>query len=156
MFYHLTGEPKGDWKDSWRAMEDMQRKGKIRSLGVSNFYTEDLQELQNISTLPVSAVQNWFDPFHQDRKTREYCRNNTIRYIGFSTLGMSLLYLLQRERKTREYCRNNTIIYIEFSILGKSLLYLLHRDRNTILSGILHFLYLVRHIFCPVHTSHTL
>ena len=41
----LLGEPKGTWQESWKAMEEMQKKGKIRSLGVSNFYIQDLEEL---------------------------------------------------------------------------------------------------------------
>ena len=82
-----AGEPKGTWQESWKAMEEMQKKGKIRSLGVSNFYLEDLEELVQLATVPVSAVQNWFDPFHQDRRVRAFCQEHNIRYIGFSTLG---------------------------------------------------------------------
>ena len=68
-------------------MEEMQKKGKIRSLGVSNFFLEDMEELVKIATVPVSALQNWFDPFHQDRRLRAFCLEHNIRYIGFSTLG---------------------------------------------------------------------
>lgn len=68
-------------------MEEMQKKGKIRSLGVSNFDQKDLEELVQLATVPVSAVQNWFDPFHQDREVRKFCQEHNIRYIGFSTLG---------------------------------------------------------------------
>lgn len=82
-----AGEPKGTWQESWKAMEDMHRKGKIRSLGVSNFDLQDLEELVKLATVPVSAVQNWFDPFHQDLRIREFCQEHNIRYIGYSTLG---------------------------------------------------------------------
>lgn len=82
-----AGEPKGTWQESWKAMEEMQKKGKIRSLGVSNFYLEDLEELVQLATVPVSAVQNWFDPFHQDRRVRAFCHEHNIRYIGYSSLG---------------------------------------------------------------------
>lgn len=65
----------------------MQKKGKLRSLGVSNFDVESLEELVQLSTVAVSAVQNWFDPFHQDRVVRKLCEKHGIRYIGYSTLG---------------------------------------------------------------------
>lgn len=87
----LLGEPKGTWQESWKAMEEMQKKGKIRSLGVSNFYIQDLEELVKLATVPVSTVQNWFDPFHQDRQVRKFCQEHNIRYIGYSTLGKVLL-----------------------------------------------------------------
>lgn len=68
-------------------MEDMTKEGKLRSLGVSNFDIEDLKELLAMTTVPVAAVQSWFDPFHQDRKTRKFCEEHGIQYIGYSTLG---------------------------------------------------------------------
>ena len=74
-------------------MEEMQKKGKLRSLGVSNFYLEELQELVELATVPVSAVQNWFDPFHQDKQVRTFCQDHGIRYIGYSTLGESIHHI---------------------------------------------------------------
>ena len=68
-------------------MEEMQRKGKLRSLGVSNFGLEDVEGLVQLATVPVSAVQDWFDPFHQDVRMREFSQKHGIRYIGYSTLG---------------------------------------------------------------------
>lgn len=81
------GEPHGTWKESWRAMEHMKNRGKIRSLGVSNFYEKNIIELLNWSVEPVSVVQNWFDPYNQDVGTRKICDKYNIRYMGFSTLG---------------------------------------------------------------------
>ena len=72
-------------------MEEMHRQGKLRSLGVSNFGIEDLQELIKLATVPVSAVQNFFDPFHQDKQVRAFCQEHNIRYIGYSTLGKWML-----------------------------------------------------------------
>jgi hypothetical protein len=40
--------------------------GLISAIGVSNFHVDDLQELLLLATAPVSVVQNWMDPFHQD------------------------------------------------------------------------------------------
>jgi len=81
------GEPKGTWKESWRAMEKSMLDGKIRSLGVSNFYEAELMELLHWSVQPISVVQNWFDPFNQDIVVRDICSKYNIRYMGFSTLG---------------------------------------------------------------------
>ena len=68
-------------------MEHAHKLGKIRSLGVSNFNVGDLKVLQEIASVPISVVQNWFDPIHQDRKMRQFCRKFDIRYMGYSTLG---------------------------------------------------------------------
>lgn len=89
IFRFTKGKPDGTWQDSWRAMEQLQKEGKIRSLGVSNFDVVDLKELLNIAKAPVSVVQNWFDPFHQDVNVREFCAKHEIHYMGYSTLGKS-------------------------------------------------------------------
>ncbi|XP_022799196.1 uncharacterized protein LOC111337205 isoform X2 [Stylophora pistillata] len=83
------GEPKGTWEDSWKALESLVNKGKIRSIGVSNFEVEDLKRLLEIAKVRPSIVQNFFDPFNQDRATREFCEQNGIRYMGHSPLGDS-------------------------------------------------------------------
>ncbi|XP_078360551.1 uncharacterized protein LOC144644870 isoform X4 [Oculina patagonica] len=83
------GEPKGTWEDSWKALESLVEKGTIRSIGVSNFEVQDLTRLLEISEVHPSVVQNSFDPFNQDRATREFCEKNRIQYMGHSTLGDS-------------------------------------------------------------------
>eukprot|EP00794_Sanderia_malayensis_P007782 gene7782-8627_t len=83
------GEPKGNWTESWKALEFMVEKGKIHSIGVSNFELEDLELLKDISKIKLSAIQNWFDPFNRDDAIREWCRKNDVAYMGYSTLGES-------------------------------------------------------------------
>ncbi|XP_078484872.1 aldo-keto reductase 1a [Ciona intestinalis] len=74
---------------AWKTMEEMQAKGLVRSIGVSNIYIEDLQYLVKMAKTPISAVQNWFDPLHQEREIREICANNNIRFMGYSALGFT-------------------------------------------------------------------
>ena len=68
-------------------MEHAHKMGKIRSLGVSNFNIRDLKKLQEFAEIPISVVQNWFDPIHQDITLRKFCSDSNIRYMGYSTLG---------------------------------------------------------------------
>jgi diketogulonate reductase-like aldo/keto reductase len=74
-------------------MEHLYHEGKIRGLGVSNFDVVDLKELLNITKVNVSIVQNWFDPFHQDENVRMFCAKHHIHYMGYSTLGTSVILL---------------------------------------------------------------
>lgn len=77
-------EPEGTFLDSWRAMEKLVEDGKIRSLGVSNFEVNDLQELLAAAKIKPAVVQNWMDPFHQDRHTRDFCKTHGIHYQSYS------------------------------------------------------------------------
>jgi diketogulonate reductase-like aldo/keto reductase len=75
------------WKESWRALEYLYKKGYTKSIGVSNFNLERLHELEKSGNILPHVIQNWFDPCHQDKSIREYCEKKKITYIGYSTLG---------------------------------------------------------------------
>lgn len=77
----------GDWRSSWRAMEDAYRRNQVRAIGISNFDLQELTELLNFAEIRPHVVQNWMDPFHQDRKVREACRMAGVVYMSYSTLG---------------------------------------------------------------------
>ena len=79
---HRT-ELSGGWQAAWRALEDLLKLGSIRAIGVSNF---DLSELEQMDPLP-HVVQNWFDPFRQDRTVLEWATRSRVAYTSYSTLG---------------------------------------------------------------------
>ena len=49
---------------------------------LSSLEVDNLLRLLEISKVRPSVVQNSFDPFNQDRVTREFCEKNRIRYMG--------------------------------------------------------------------------
>ena len=69
---------------SWRALEELQSRGLIRNIGVSNINSSNLNFLvKTFAKSKVSIVQNWFDPLHQDKDVRKICKMNNITYIGY-------------------------------------------------------------------------
>ncbi|KRN59320.1 aldo-keto reductase [Limosilactobacillus secaliphilus] len=69
MDLYLLHQPYGDTMGSWRALEEAQREGKIRAIGVSNFYSDQLKDLE--LTMPVKPAVNQIEvnPWYQ--QTRE-------------------------------------------------------------------------------------
>ncbi|CAM9654184.1 unnamed protein product [Discosporangium mesarthrocarpum] len=45
-----------------------------------------------MAEVPPAMVQNWMDPFHQDRAVRQLCAKNGIAYTSYSTLGGQWVY----------------------------------------------------------------
>ena len=81
------GLPKGDWKQSWRALESLYDSGKVRAIGVSNFSPHELKQLLTWARTSPHVVQNWMDPLHQERTLRAMCKEHGIVFQAYSTLG---------------------------------------------------------------------
>jgi len=72
---------------AWHAMEELQRSGRTRYLGVSNVTREQLELLLGMATVPPAFVQNrCYARKGWDRDVRALCRTHGIVYQGFSLL----------------------------------------------------------------------
>ena len=75
-----------DW-GAWRAMEDLNRAGKARLIGVSNVSLQQLVLLEREATVKPSFVQNrCYASAGWDREIRSFCAEKGIVYQGFSLL----------------------------------------------------------------------
>jgi diketogulonate reductase-like aldo/keto reductase len=83
------------WQDAWRRLETLKRGAQVqgreerllRNIGVSNFDEAQLRELLAMTTTKIAAVQNWCDPFHQDRAVRRMAAEAGVPYMAYSSLG---------------------------------------------------------------------
>jgi len=55
-------------RDTWAALEDLVREGRIRSLGVSNFDSTDILRLLSYAKIRPSVVQNKYDVYHRGKQ----------------------------------------------------------------------------------------
>ncbi|KAJ3130487.1 hypothetical protein HK098_000052 [Nowakowskiella sp. JEL0407] len=72
---------------SWRALERLYKEHQIRSIGISNFNIQHLQNLmENCEILPhVNQVE--LHPLYNQSSLREYCRNHNIFVQAYSSFG---------------------------------------------------------------------
>ena len=73
---YLIHQPYGDVYGSWRAMEELYREGRIRAIGVSNFYPDRLQDLILHNEVAPAVNQVETHPFHQQTAAAEFMRTN--------------------------------------------------------------------------------
>ncbi|KAM6562296.1 hypothetical protein CsatB_022294 [Cannabis sativa] len=76
-----------DFKSVWTAMEECQRLGLTKSIGVSNFTCKKLQNILSFATIPPSVNQVEMNPTWQQKKLREFCGVNNIVVTAYSPLG---------------------------------------------------------------------
>lgn len=61
----LIHQPYGDVYGAWRAMEELHRAGRIRAIGVSNFYPDRLVDFVLHNAVKPAVNQIEIHPFHQ-------------------------------------------------------------------------------------------
>ena len=61
----LIHQPYGDVYGAWRAMEELHRAGRIRAIGVSNFYPDRLVDFVLHNEIAPAVNQIEIHPFHQ-------------------------------------------------------------------------------------------
>ena len=68
----LIHQPFGDYYGTWRAMEEAYRAGKLRAIGVSNFYPDRLVDLCKFVDIKPMVNQVKTHVFQQQTKAREW------------------------------------------------------------------------------------
>ena len=57
---------------AYQAMERGVAAGKIRSIGISNFYQDDIDRLMKVAKIAPAVIQNETHPYHQSRDVKDY------------------------------------------------------------------------------------
>ena len=75
--------------DSWRALEETQRLGLVRSIGVSNFGVAHLKELVDspLTSVVPAANEVEISPFLRKDDIEDFCKQRGIRLIAYSPLA---------------------------------------------------------------------
>ncbi|KAM0952838.1 putative D-galacturonate reductase [Dioscorea sansibarensis] len=76
-----------DLKPLWEAMEECQKLGLVKAIGVSNFSCKLIEELLSIANIPPAVNQVEMHPVWQQKELREYCRKKGIHVTAYSPIG---------------------------------------------------------------------
>ncbi|MHA1561808.1 MAG: aldo/keto reductase [Promethearchaeota archaeon] len=84
--YLIHWPVEGKWKDTWKALEELYNKGKVRAIGVSNFYINHLEELLQIASIKPMVNQIEFHPFLYKKDVLEFCQEKRIVLEAYAPL----------------------------------------------------------------------
>ncbi|KFK30326.1 hypothetical protein AALP_AA7G247300 [Arabis alpina] len=76
-----------DYEAVWSEIEECQRLGLAKCIGVSNFSCKKLQHILSIAKIPPSVNQVEMSPVWQQRKLRELFKSKGITITAYSVLG---------------------------------------------------------------------
>ena len=78
--------------ETWRAMEELLEEGKIKSIGVSNFWPEHLEALLDSAKIKPAVNQIEFHPGYWQPETTQYCKEKGIFLQAWSPLARGRIF----------------------------------------------------------------
>lgn len=102
----LLHQPYGDYLHAYKAMEDALERGKVRAIGLSNFYEEKFSQVMKIARIAPAVLQNEMHPYHQEKDMKSYLRQfGTVQEAWFPLGGRDNVRTLLRDRTIAEIAR---------------------------------------------------
>ena len=106
--------------ETWRAMEDLYKTGKIKAIGVSNFKRHHLEELSYTIKPMVNQIEFHIGCLQKD--TVSYCKDNHILVEAWSPLGNGKIFdCVEMQEFAHKYNKSIAQIAIRY-VLQKGVL----------------------------------
>ncbi len=88
---HWPADDLAETEEGWSAMAELQREGKVRWIGASNFSVDELRKVQAIA--PVTSLQPPYSLIRPEAESEllPFCQRQGIGVIVYSPMGSGLL-----------------------------------------------------------------
>lgn len=83
----LLHQPFSDYYGAYRALEDLYEEGKLRAIGVSNFYPDRLVDIASFSRVKPMVNQVETHPFHQQAEAKKWMDKYGIQMEAWAPFG---------------------------------------------------------------------
>jgi diketogulonate reductase-like aldo/keto reductase len=112
---------RGHWQlrnsETWRALEEYYKQGKIKAIGLSNFKKHHIVELLKTATVVPAVNQIRLCPGDVDVETIDFCREYGMLLEGYSPLGQGLVFDIEEIKSLADkYNKNVGQIVLKWSL----------------------------------------
>ncbi len=83
----LLHQPFADAYGAWRALEELYEEGKIRAIGISNFYVDRMVEFVNFNRIKPMINQMEVHIFNQQKQLKEYAEKYNVQLEAWAPFG---------------------------------------------------------------------
>ena len=84
---YLIHQPFGDVYCTWRAMEELNREGRIRAIGVANFQPDRIMDLVVHNKVVPAVDQIETHPFCQQIETQKFLKANNVQIQSWASFA---------------------------------------------------------------------
>jgi 2,5-diketo-D-gluconate reductase A len=81
---YLIHRPRGDVKGSWKAMEELNKAGKIKAIGISNFDPDQLSDLMSYAKIKPVINQIETHVFFQEHNLYDVLKKESVQHEAWS------------------------------------------------------------------------
>lgn len=83
----LLQQPFSDYYGSWRALEDLYDEGKLRAIGISNFYPDRMVDIASFSRIRPMVNQIEIHPHNQQKIAKEWNEKYGVQLEAWAPFG---------------------------------------------------------------------
>lgn len=83
----LLHQPFSDYYGAWHALEDLYDEGKIKAIGVSNFYSDRLVDLCNFARIKPMVNQIETNPYNAQKEAHKWLDKYEVAHEAWAPLG---------------------------------------------------------------------
>ncbi len=83
----LLHQPFSDVYGAYRALEDLMTEGRLRAIGISNFYVDRMVDIANFARVKPAVNQIEIHPHHQQREALEWHERYGVRLEAWAPFG---------------------------------------------------------------------
>ena len=116
---YLIHQPFGDYYGSWRAMEELYEQGKIRAIGVCNFYPDRLADLCLNAKIKPMVNQIEIHPFFQQQKAIEDMKEFDVQPEAWGPFAEGKFGIFQNEILTeiaKKYNKTTAQVILRWNV----------------------------------------
>lgn len=83
----LLHQPFSDYYGAWRALEELYEEGKLRAIGVSNFYPDRMVDIASFARIRPMVNQVETHPYNQQMIAKEYMDKYNVQIEAWAPFG---------------------------------------------------------------------
>jgi 2,5-diketo-D-gluconate reductase A len=114
---YLIHQPYGDVHGSWRAMEELYKNGKIKAIGISNFYPDRVMDLITFNEVVPTVNQVETHPFNQQIENQKFLTENKVQIESWGPFAEGRNNIFQNELLAsigRKYIKSNAQVILRW------------------------------------------
>ncbi|MDT0607848.1 aldo/keto reductase [Croceitalea rosinachiae] len=107
----------GEYKETWRALEELYEQGRVRAIGVCNFLKHQLEDLIEDAKVIPMVNQMEFHPYLVQQELINFCQLHRIQYQAWSPLMQGKVFELpELEKLAEKYNKNIAQIVLRYDL----------------------------------------